>query len=490
MKIIRSIILASCLLSLGSCDKFLEEPPKIQADIKTIDQLEALIDNATAFTYEGHNATAAYSTDDTEISQALYKGNTNAISIENIYYYIFDVDQIVGAAADALWNGEYKKIFTANVVLSNIDKVTGSEAQKNKVKADALFIRAYSYWQLANYYCLPYSAANLGSQGLPLKRTTDYEESLKRATLQETYDFILNDVNQAHTLAGPDVVAAQRWRVSKQAIDAFLSRFYLFTGDYDKCITYADQALQSTAAQLVDYNTILPGNSTSYSNPAATLKYAELNDWAPVKFLAWKEMYYTRYTYTSAQWFLPSSGLLSLYDTTNDLRYNLFMIPNGGRRFSVITPSVFRYTFFYDGRYLPSGPTVAEVLLNKAEAAARRNDLPTAMPAVNALRAKRFKLATPITAATGPEALAKILEERRRELPFSFRWFDIRRFSVNTDPSDDVTIVRNFWKVGVGTVDVNTPQTYTLPVKSPRYMVPINGVELDASRGQIEQNKY
>jgi hypothetical protein len=377
------------------------------------------------------------------------------------------------------------------VILTNIDKVTGSATQKNRIKADAYFIRAYSYWNLTNYYCLPYAAANMQSQGLPLKKTTDYAESLTRANLEDTYSFILSDIAQAQSLVtGADVAAAARWRVTKPAIDAFLSRFYLFTGDYTQSLKYANSALTSTVAQLVDYNTILPGNSASYTNPTATVKYTVLNDWAAAQFLGWNEFYYTRFTYTSAQWFIPSTNLLSLYDQSNDLRFLDFMITNGGRRFSVITPITYRYDMFNDGRYLPTGPTVAEVLLNKAEASARMGDFATAMTTVNLLRAKRLKTYVALTAIDKATALTQVLQERRRELPFSFRWWDIRRFSVNDEPSDDVVVTHTFFKMGVGTVDLTSTQTYTLPLKSTRYMVPINGVEISASQGQIQQNNY
>ncbi|MDB5117037.1 MAG: RagB/SusD family nutrient uptake outer membrane protein [Mucilaginibacter sp.] len=491
MKKLKILMVMLVIIPLASCQKFLEKEPKIQTDIQTADELDDLINNATAFTYDGANSTAAYSTDDTEVPLSLYQNNLNSVSIANLYYYIFDVNNIAGASADALWNGEYKKIFTANVILTNIDKVTGSATQKNRIKADAYFIRAYCYWNLVNYYCMPYAAENMQGQGLPLKKTTDYTESLKRATLQETYDFILSDIAQAQSLVTTaDVQANARWRITKPGIDAFLSRFYLFTGDYTKSLQYANSALTSSVAQLVDYNTIAAGNPAAYTNPAATLKYSVLNDWAAAQFLYWNEFYYTRFTYTSAQWFIPSTNLLSLYDTQNDQRYLLFMIANGGRRFSVITPATYRYDMFNDGRYLPTGPTVAEVLLNKAEASARTGDVTTAMTSVNLLRAKRLKTYVALTATDKADALTKVLLERRRELPFSFRWWDIRRFSVNDDPTDDVVVSRTFFKMGVGTVDVTTTQTYTLPLKSTRYMVPINLVEISSSQGQIQQNNY
>jgi len=485
MKLFKYSIIGVFLLA--GCEKYLSEEPKKQASIKTVSQLEALVDNATAFSYES-NYTAVYSTDDAEISKDLYKNNPNAFTVDNLQYYVFKVDGVANLAADQLWNTEFKKIFTANLILTSIDEVSGDDATKQRVKADAHFIRAYSYWLLANHYCAPYTAANLNSLGLPIKKTLDYTESLKRATLKETYDFILSDIAEAQKVAVDDVESLKPWRVSKKALSAFMSRFYLFTGDLDNSLVQSNNALATVNAKLVDFKTIKPGIPKTYANPAAKLDHVELNDWAASKFLYWSEFYYTRYTYTPAQWFVPSSALLALYDTQNDLRYKSFVFTNGGRRFSVVTPAAARYTVFSDGRYIPAGFTVAEVLLNKAEVLARKGDVTAAMDAVNMLRLKRMSTYVALSATDKDDAIKKVLEERRRELPFAMRWYDIRRFSVNDYPADNVTVTRDFFEVSSTGVNVNSPKTYTLEAK--RLLVPINGVEMDSSKGQIVQNPY
>ncbi|RQO68948.1 RagB/SusD family nutrient uptake outer membrane protein [Pedobacter sp. KBW01] len=487
MKLLKYSIISVFLLA--GCKKYLSEEPKKQASIQTVSQLEALVDNATAFSYET-NYTAINSTDDTEISKLFYQNyrTQTAVTVDRLQYYVWDVNGLVSQVSDLLWNGEFKKIFTANLILANIDQATGDEATRQRVKADAHFIRAYSYWVLANHYCAPYTAANLNSLGLPIKKTVEYTESLKRATLKETYDFILSDIAEAQKVAVDDVESLKPWRVSKKAIAAFMSRFYLFTGELDNSLAQANSALGSLNTKLVDFKTLKAGNTASYTNPVAVLTYVELNDWAAVKFLYWPESYYTRYVYTSAQWFVPSAALVALYDTQNDLRYKSFVIPNGGRRFSVVTPATTRYTVFNDGRYIPAGFTIAEVLLNKAEVLARKGDVTGAMDAVNILRLKRMSTYVALTAANKDEAIKKVLEERRRELPFAMRWYDIRRFSVNDYPADDVTLTRDFFEVSATGVNINSPKTYTLDAK--RLLVPINNVEMDASQGQIVQNQY
>src|SRR5258706_1664349 len=232
MKILKLLLFSGVCFTLAACKKYLSEEPTRQTVIKTADQLEALINNATFFAIDGNNGTngsAGYSTDDTEIPMDAFKLNPNGWGISNLFYYAFKTDEIIGLSSDPIWNGEYKKIFTANLVLTNLDKVTGTDALKNELRADAHFIRAYSYWVLANHFCLPYTPASsnkdVADLGLPLKQTTDYEESFERTTLKQTYDFIEADLKEAQKTTRDDVDPALHWRVSEKAVEAFISRY-------------------------------------------------------------------------------------------------------------------------------------------------------------------------------------------------------------------------------------------------------------------------
>ncbi len=75
-----------------------------------------------------------------------------------------------------------------------------------------------------------------------------------------------------------------------------------------------------------------------------------------------------------------------------------------------------------------------EVYLNKAEAQAQLGQDAKAQATVQTLREKRFAAAnlTEVT-RTGGELVDFIREERRRELCYEgHRWFDLRRYAVNT----------------------------------------------------------
>jgi hypothetical protein len=150
------------------------------------------------------------------------------------------------------------------------------------------------------------------------------------------------------------------------------------------------------------------------------------------------------------------------------------------------------YIFFFKDR-IPSGPTVAEMLLIKAEAQARKNDVTGAMTTINILRAKRLTPGTwvNLTATDQSDAVKKVLDERRRELPFTQRWFDIRRFNNNDDPNDDVVLSKTFYPYTIANVTSTAPvKTYSLPKDSRRFAAPLPRTEMISSNGLIEQNKY
>lgn len=495
MKKFTYILLSLLFVVVSACSDFLDKTPSAStnAPVESVSQLLALIDNIPTLAYETSNNIPARS-DDNEVSRELYQASPNSFSIDRMYYLANFLDGIVSQASDGLWSGLYSNIYRANLIINNIDKVSGSDEVREIVRVNAHFLRAYSYWVLVNTYSLPYSEANLNSLGVPKKLRTDFEESLKRVPQQEIYDLIESDLTIAEQTKVTNVDPSLPWRVTKNTTDSFRARLYLYQNNYDKALEYAAKAVLN-APDLLDYNTLGWANPISYPEtddlPAQTLHYSETHNWGAAQFLFWQEWIYPRLANDRSQWFLPSKELVDLYDHDNDLRFDLMYVEHGNRRFSV-PYEAYRYNFFNDGRYTISGLTTAEVILIKAESQIRTGDWQTGLQTLDALRIKRYKTGTysALSAANQSDALKIVLEERRRELPFAFRMYDIRRFSVNETPEDDVVITREFFKISLSGVDVNTPETYTIPVGSPLYALPINEVEINASRGEIEQNQY
>lgn len=483
-----------------SCDDYLDTVPSKGANevLNSRKQIDALFDNSDIFNSKVNYVIA--SSDDINVMPEMFEqmGYMGDTYLNGYVFGITDAENMQWG--DASWETEYNKVFTANLIINEIDNVEDiTEQQRTDYLAQAYFTRALAYWNLAQTYCLPYAAETTAELGLPLKQSTSYEEDVTRATLQETYDQIERDLEEA--LKTSQATITKRWRVSQPAVKAMLARFYLFTQQYDKAADYARQALQCPDATLQDYNELemledYAFNPITYEGDAVF--YSELYGYAPNELADYQENYYSQYfSVESGNWMIPSETLLTLYDHENDLRYEQFYGAHtlwncwiGGFGDDILYRKFYHY--IYEDQ-IQSGPTVPEMLLTAAEALARLNQVSEAIGLVNQLRQARMRQGSDgieLEAATQQEAITLILEERHREMPFVMRWFDIRRLAYNETAYDDVTVEHVFYKVNDNVPDEETIVRYTLPVKSHRYAIPITKMEMTRSGNQIVQNNY
>ena len=487
---IKQYIIGLLALASVACNDYLDVQPSKTTSLvpSTTDHLEYLLNDYNTF-YTENNYTAVFSSDDFGLYTDIYNVQPIAYPLETVEFALWDLDYLPAASSDNFWTGEYEKIFIANMVLEYIPQVSGDEATKARLKAEAHLVRAYSLWELANTYCLPYTEANKGELGLVLKQSTSFDESEERATLEATYQLIEQDIQEA---LKSDVELTmvngkyQTWRASLPAAYAFAARYYLFRNNYGEALNYANKALEKHS-ELMDYNTdmrysatvptvtINPGTENEevveIHYPYTHDSQSDMND-----RLEWREFYYFRVLSNAYWWFLPATELMDLYDKEYDLRWKYHYVENYSYDRGLTSPAYEwpGYIFFFKDQ-IPSGPTVAEMLLRAA-----RMD--------NTAPADRINL----SAASQAEAITQILEERRREMPFSMRWFDIRRLNNNDDANDDVeALTREFYPYNNSGVLIKEPvQTYTLEKNSRRFAQPILNTEIETSQGAIQQNTY
>lgn len=493
--ILKTTVLGVAGMFLASCDSFLDEQPSASsnAPITTAAQLISLYDyvtNVQEYDYPG-----SYATDDTGIPLGLYNARPSVFSADCMCFYTAESSVMASSSMNTLWQNEYKKIFTANTMISEGASCSGTDAEKNEALCNGYFMRAWSMFKLATTYCLPYNEANRSALGLPLRTGTLFTENVSRATLGETFDQILSDLKNAEeTCTEDDVPDNMAWRVSKCAIYGLYARIYMYMNDYQTALSYADKAV-ALAPGLYDYNELSWGTPQEYpavgDTPAQTIKYCETNTWTLKTIFPYKEWVFVRLQYLGTQWFCPSEELMDTYDKTNDLRFQYFYNEHGNRRMSVLY-DYYRYNQMYDGRYNMSGITTASLLLDKAECMARTGDWQSALSTLTPLREARFTTgtATALTASSQNEALKLILQERRREMPFAVRLMDIKRFSQTDTQDDDVTIARDFYKVTETGVDTATPISVNLKGDSPKLAIPVPALDIQNSQGAIQQNPY
>ena len=508
-----SALIVAAVSLLSSCNEFLEKDPSksTQRTIETADQLDALLGTFSRF-YSEYNHTAL-ACDDFGLTTDIHDNQSGGMSPSNLEYILWN-DQCT-TASRLLWGNEYSKIYYANLVLAYIDEVSGTAEQKANLKAEAHFLRAYSMFQLAVAYTLYYDGTNGDEPGLTLKQTISFEEGVARASLKATWDFIDADLQEALKSTMPLVSNGKRrvWRGTTAAIHAFAARYYLYRGDFENALTQVEAVLKEYST-LKDFNTTMyySQNDDVYTINSSTKEevvhvkfpYTKLqfygSDGYPELF-EWEDLLFARTCYYASWWYIPSQDLLDTYaidapdgDPMNDLRYEYFIIEDFSLRYCDKDPA-FRYPgfcqFYYDN--IISGPTVAEMLLIKAEIQARQGNWQEAMETIDPLRQARIKASayTKLTASSQADAIRKILQERRREMPFTIRWYDLKRLNANDDPSDDVTITRVFYPYNSSAVMNNDPvQTYTLEPGSRHYALPIPNTEIDLAKGEIVQNTY
>ena len=97
------------------------------------------------------------------------------------------------------WFYYYKQIANANSIICNIDEAEGTEEDKAYVKAQALTFRAYSFFMLSQIYCHRWSDEQGKTDGIIL-RVDQSTGDQPLATLEETYDQVYSDLNEAISL--------------------------------------------------------------------------------------------------------------------------------------------------------------------------------------------------------------------------------------------------------------------------------------------------
>lgn len=373
--------------------------------------------------------------------------NWNTISqpwIKNAYIWsedIFEQEQ------SALWNYSFEKILLANLVIEGIDGFPESKEKRN-ILGQALFWRAYTYYQLAQLFCKDFQIEEKTTGvGLPLRISPNLEQHVEQSTLDETYEFIAKDLLTAVDLIDPivpEIFGELKSRPSKSAVWALLARLYLQIGDYDQAYNFSDKVL-GTGVQTLDYN-LIDAEGATYP----FYLYGKENP----EVLLYETMYY--HAVFGIARLIVSEELYDLYGD-DDLRKELYFMVNGENL-------TYRGSYMGFNNFHPF-PTVSEVKLIKAESAIRgemeTTEIVQALAAFGQNRHRNGDFDVEEIASERKQLLDYVLEERRRELAFrGVRWSDLRR--LNRDESTSKELVRHLEGV-----------EYRLEPMSNRYVMPI-----------------
>lgn len=345
-------------------------------------------------------------------------------------------------SVEAMWQIWYKTIGRANYALAftESDETIDPQLQQRLI-AETKFLRAYTYFFLVRSFGgVPIQGEIEFINGEPV---IDPEVDLSsRATKEEVYAYIEQDLLDAISAlpTKSEYEAADLGRATKGAAQALLAKVHLYQEEWQLALDYANAVISSGQYGLEDnYEDIW--REYSENGTESIFEIQARGEEIPHGVQQYSTTQGARGTSGWGWGFnVPSESLVAAFDAESDeIRKNATIIFAGetlwdGRE---VSPSVENprynekaYSSANDGagdgdknirvlRY-------AEVLLIKAEAAARLGDLETAMAALNEVR-ERVDL-EPVSGLSQQELIVKIWEERRLELAFEHdRWFDLIR---------------------------------------------------------------
>ena len=161
-----------------------------------------------------------------------------------------------------IWAGHYGAIKNYNIAIEQCDLVEDEalKADANVLKGIALFCRASSYLTLARHFSADYEPATAATElAVPLILVYDQLEKPVRATLQEVYDQIIADLDEAEALlseAGTINLngtavnlagAPKSLAPTVDAVKALKARYYLDVHEYELAAESAMDVIDSEA---------------------------------------------------------------------------------------------------------------------------------------------------------------------------------------------------------------------------------------------------
>ena len=377
-------------------------------------------------------------------------GGTDGEETVDLANFIADADNF--AALD-LWRGPSPGILRCNFVLQKVPAMNIDETIKGRILGEAHFLRAHYYFLLVRLF-----------GGVPLQTEpadSDSDLLLPRASAEEVYELILEDLDQAITLLPKRSAYTQEHigRATKEAAMAELARVYLtHYQDYEHY-----QLVVDLCEEIRKMGYQLEANYADLWNPLkqnGVESIFEVQYYGKTNYDFWSNENQSSWlsTFTGPRnsgmaagcygWNQPTAEFVSQYET-GDVRKEKTIFYTGCPTFDGMT---------YSSAYSTTGYNVRKFLLTKTQSpdynTSNQNWVVTRYADVLLMKAEALNEMGQTTLAEAPlyevrcragltnrstiEGLSqmqmreKIIHERRMELAFEgHRWFDIIRYKDN-----------------------------------------------------------
>lgn len=365
--------------------------------------------------------------------------NEKTNGVTNLFTWNFGLQSSTNEVQN-LWYEGYLAINRCNVVIAGLDSAPIAANLKTQYKAEALFLRALSYYSLVTLYARPYWDGNGSKPGLPLRlkaETSSGSSNLVRSSVADVYKQIIEDLDFAEanlTLTNANAYD-NTTRAHKNTAIALKTRVYLSMNKYDKVISEADKIV-SNAAPFSSIsgvsNKLVPAISAVFATPALTTENVFSFAYSPTDLPGTQNSLVSYYSPTAGtgEYSLLATGIISDAGwKTTDSRRALNVVNGGKTYLNKWTKSTADVDFVPVIRY-------SEILLNLSEAIVRDKKLidSRAIQLLNAVRGRSdaTTVFTSASFASFQDLLNQIAIERRIELlGEGFRSPDVMRLAQN-----------------------------------------------------------
>ena len=257
--------LALVTVAMTSCSDFLEEEPELRQSNEMTFAKYTSMDAAGSALY-GMMQSASWYDGAFILESELRCGNAkNPTQMAGSGRYRTQTQwNFNSQSTSAVWAYGYYTIVRANNVINNLAgmNLEGNPQQAaDNLKAEALFMRALCHFDIVITYCQPYgyNANEADKVGVPIVLGSDLNGQPARDAKADVYDQIVADLLEAESLISDDFTRSgaedPKAMVSKGAIQALLSRVYLYMEEWQKAADYATKVINSGKYSLVDAET-------------------------------------------------------------------------------------------------------------------------------------------------------------------------------------------------------------------------------------------
>ncbi len=473
MKRIYIILFFISNLFLQSCRDELDLKPFNQIDLDLAFKTQQDFTNALLGAYTGFQSESYYGGVSILypdiLADNLILARSGRLSASDIYRWQYNPN-----GTWYIWDAAYKVISRANLILENIDNLPESDF-KNNMKGEVLAMRALAHFDIVKVYGkIPTQGGSLGL-GVPYMTSTDITLRPSRNTVEECYQKIIADFELAKDLINTN---NGEGRLNTVAVNALLSRAYLYNGEWQKCIDAAQQSIEGWGAN--DLNIVSSSNFIDV-----------WDDNISEEFIFNIVNVFTDDVVIGNQYSQEAGEILSEYVIDYGF-YQLYQDNDTRKIAYVVTEDYNGKTYNHINKYLARNAgdpldtkviRTSEVYLNKAEAEANLGKDADAASSLNEIRSNRYEGLLPPD-AVGEELKNQIKLERRLELAFEgHRFFDLKRWGLKVERSA-------FGDLFDGSGIPVEPQNLVLSAGDSKFQLPIALEEINVNRNIVQNPGY